>query len=99
MFRVGCYPSALARSEIHWCQHWVDSAVAGSTLRYFLASDWEVVFGWNTAEFSLFAVFSPFVTTLAAMNSCSRLVRLLKEEDSLMVNPSVPGRASLGLGA
>ena len=33
--------------------------------RYFLASDWEVVFGWNTAEFSLFAVFSPFVTKLA----------------------------------
>ena len=66
--------------------------------RFFLASDWEVVFGWIAAEFSLFAVFSPFVTKLAAMNSCSRLVRLLKEEDSLMVNPSVPGRASLGLG-
>ena len=68
--------------------------------RYFLASDWEVVFGWNTAEFSLFAVFSPFVTKLAAINSCNRLVRWLKkEEDSLMVSPSVPGRASLGLGA
>jgi hypothetical protein len=87
MFRVGSYPSALARREIHWCQHRVDSAVAGSTLRYFLASDWEVVFGWNTAEFSLFAVFSPFVTKLAAINSCNRLVRWLKkEEDSLFIN-------------
>ena len=55
--------------------------------RYFLASDWEVVFGWNTAEFSLFAVFSPFVTKLAAINSCNRLVRWLKkEEDSLFIN-------------
>jgi hypothetical protein len=35
----------------------------------------------------LFAVFSPFVTKLAAINSCNRLVRWLKkEEDSLFIN-------------
>ena len=56
---------------------------------YYFTTDRELIVGWVTSGFELYAVFSPLEHKSAAIKACNELLRYLKREESNLFIPPV----------